>query len=177
MFRHRACCEEPAYQSHWAQTMTEKIHQTHTRRTFCRRAASLAMAGPLVSLLEGCSSPTSPSGSASPLPVVSGTRGAAGITVTIDATSPLSPVGSGALVQTSNGDFLVAHTAQNTFAALSATCTHQVCTITGISNTDFVCPCHGSSFDTSGHVVAGPAPAPLRQYPTQYANGVLTITA
>jgi Rieske Fe-S protein len=156
--------------------MTEEFVPIHTRRAFCTRAVALAMAGPLATLLQGCSSPTSPS-NASALPVVTGTRGTTGITVTIDAGSPLSTVGSGALVQTPSGDFLVAHTAQNTFTALSPTCTHQVCTITGISGSDFVCPCHGSTFDPNGRVVAGPAPAPLHQYPTQFTGGVLTITA
>lgn len=156
--------------------MTKEIVPIQTRRAFCTRAAALAMAGPLATLLQGCSSPTSPS-SASALPVVAGTRGTNGITVTIDSSSPLSAVGSGALLQTPSGDFLVAHTAQNTFTALTAVCTHQVCTITGISNTNFVCPCHGSTFDPNGRVVAGPAPAPLHQYPTQFTAGVLTITA
>ena len=32
-------------------------------------------------------------------------------------------------------------------------------------------------FDLNGRVVAGPAPTALRQFPTQFANGVLTITA
>ena len=158
--------------------MTKKTQPLGNRRTFCKQAASLAMMGPLAAMLDACSSgPTSPSANASPLPIVTGSRGATGITVTIDSTSPLAAVGSGALVQTPSGDYLVAHTSQNTFAALSATCTHQICTITGISSSDFVCPCHGSTFDTSGRVVAGPAPAPLHQYPTQFANGVLTITA
>lgn len=157
--------------------MTEKITWIENRRAFCKRAASLAMLGPLATLVDGCSSPTSPGGSASQLPVVTGTRSTAGVAVTVDSASPLAAVGALTLVQTSSGDFLVAHTAQNTFSALSATCTHQVCTITGFSNSDFVCPCHGSTFDTNGRVVAGPAPAPLHQYPTQFANGVLTISA
>jgi cytochrome b6-f complex iron-sulfur subunit len=155
--------------------MTEKITPIENRRTFCKRAASLAMLGPLATF--GCSSPTSPGGSPSSLPVVTGTRSATGVTVTIDSSSPLAAVGALALVQTSSADFLVAHTAQNTFSALTATCTHQICTITGFSNSDFVCPCHGSTFETSGRVVAGPAPAPLHQYPVQFANGVLTISA
>jgi hypothetical protein len=43
----------------------------------------------------------------------------------ITASSPLAAVGSAALVQTSGGDFLVAHTSQSVFVALSAICTHQ----------------------------------------------------
>jgi Rieske Fe-S protein len=66
---------------------------------------------------------------------------------------------------------------QNSFVALNAICTHQTCTITGFGNQNYVCPCHGSAFDVNGHVLGGPAPAPLHQYPTQFANRVLTITA
>ena len=112
-----------------------------------------------------------------PLAVVNGTRVSGGITLAIDSSSPLSAVGNAALVQTSIGDFLVAHTAQNAFVALSATCTHQTCTITGFGNQNYVCPCHGSTFDVNGRVVGGPAPAPLHQYPTQFTGGILTITA
>jgi Rieske Fe-S protein len=109
--------------------------------------------------------------------VVTGTRISGGITLAIDSSSPLSAVGAAALMQTSIGDFLVAHTAQDVFVALTATCTHQTCTVTGFSSQTYVCPCHGSTFDVNGRVLGGPAPAPLRQYPTQFANGVLTVTA
>jgi nitrite reductase/ring-hydroxylating ferredoxin subunit len=148
-----------------------------TRRAFCAQAATLAIfGGALGAILDGCGSPTSPS-NAQPLPTVNGTRVTGGITLAIDASSPLSAVGSAALMQTAIGPFLVAHTGQNVFVALDAICTHQTCTISGFSNQTYVCPCHGSTFDTSGHVTGGPAPTSLRQYPTQFTNGVLTITA
>jgi hypothetical protein len=54
------------------------------------------------------------------------------------------------------------------------TCTHESCTITGFADSSYVCPCHGSRFDTSGRVLNGPASRALRQYQTQFANGVLT---
>jgi Rieske Fe-S protein len=60
--------------------------------------------------------------------------------------------------------------------ALSATCTHQNCTITGQYNQDFVCPCHGSMFSASGQVLSGPAPRALTRYQTQLSGDVLTIT-
>jgi cytochrome b6-f complex iron-sulfur subunit len=148
-----------------------------TRRRFCAQAATVAaFGGVLGNILQGCSSPTSPTNAPS-LPTVNGTRISGGITLSIDANSPLSAVGSAALVQTSIGDFLVARTAQSSFVALSAICTHQTCTITGFGNQNYVCPCHGSTFDVNGRVLAGPAPASLRQYPAQFTNGILTISA
>ena len=149
----------------------------HTRRMFCAQAATVAVfGGALGALLQGCSSPMSP-GNVPALPVVNATRANGVISLTIDSSSPLSSVGSAALVQTSVGDFLVARTTQSSFTALTATCTHATCTITGFGSQQYVCPCHGSTFDTSGRVLGGPAPAPLHQYPAQFTNGVLTITA
>ncbi len=154
-----------------------------TRRQFCARtcqvASVLALGGALAATLESCgggSSPTSPSGGASALPTVSGTLSGSTITVTLAGTA-LATTGTLALVRTSGGDVLVARTGADTFVALSAGCTHQACEITGYSGQTFVCPCHGSRFDTSGRVVNGPAVSPLRQFQTQFASDVLTITA
>ena len=128
--------------------------------------------------MEGCGgSPTSPSVRSVPsLPIINGAIVNGALTLTIDLTSPLSAVGSAALVQSSPlGSVLVIHTAQNAFAALTAVCTHQACTIDGFDGRIFVCPCHGSEFNTSGLVLSGPAPSPLRQFTAQFANNVLTI--
>lgn len=157
--------------------MKDDTFDRPTRRSFCVHAATLAVIGGAGMLLEACSgSPAGPSNAPS-LPTVNGTSSANGITVTIDSSSPLASIGGAALVQTSVGDFLVAHTGQNTYSAMTATCTHQTCTITGFQNQNFVCPCHGSTFDLNGHVLVGPAPVSLQQYATQFSNGVLTIAA
>ena len=107
---------------------------------------------------------------------MSGTLAGSTITVTITGTA-LATTGALALVKTSAGDVLVTRTGADTFVALSAGCTHQACEITGYAGQSFVCPCHGSRFDTSGRVVNGPASSSLRQFQTQFANDVLTITA
>ena len=145
-----------------------------TRRDFCIHACqALSIAG-VAGALQGCGSPTSPS-AGSPLPLVNGTVVNGTVAVTIDASSPLVAVGSAALIQTNLGDFLVAHTAQSSFTAMTAICTHQTCTITGFESATFVCPCHGSRYNTSGVVVTGPALSSLRQFATQFSSNVLTI--
>jgi cytochrome b6-f complex iron-sulfur subunit len=154
-----------------------------TRRQFCRQtctAAGLAALGSAV--LQACGgggSPTSSGGgtSAPALPRIAGTVAGGAIQVTIDSASPLAAAGSEALVTSAAGNVLVARTAADAFTALTATCTHEGCAITGFSGQSYVCPCHGSQFDTTGRVLNGPATRSLRQYQTQFAAGVLTITA
>lgn len=150
-----------------------------SRREFCAHAISLVT---VASLLEGCgsSSPTGPGGGGSNVPAMPTLNGSAAgntITVTIDGGSPLASSGSAALVQAGNaGSFLVTRTGQDTFNALTAVCTHEQCIITGFASGTFVCPCHGSQYNTSGRVQAGPATQSLRQFGTQFTNNVLTIT-
>jgi cytochrome b6-f complex iron-sulfur subunit len=45
-------------------------------------------------------------------------------------------------------------------AAVSATCTHLGCAVSRVE-WGYQCPCHGSRFDATGRVLAGPAPRPL----------------
>ena len=152
-----------------------------TRREFCAgacwAASVAAFAGILGTILEGCASPTSPS-NVSALAAVSASVASRTLSLTVGASSPLASVGSAVLVESTLGFFLVARTGQSTFAALGSTCTHQTCTITGFGSGTYVCPCHGSQFDTNGHVVAGPAPFALPFYATQFnpATNVLTFT-
>jgi cytochrome b6-f complex iron-sulfur subunit len=155
----------------------DTISLPQTRRDFCVqacRAVSLITVG---AAIQGCGSPTSPSGStAPPLATVNGSVASGTVTATIDATSPLASIGSAALVQSSAGNFLVSRAAQDTFTALTAICTHEGCTVDRFASPVYVCPCHGSQYSTSGSVVMGPANAPLRQFATRFANNVLTIT-
>jgi len=106
---------------------------------------------------------------------MNGSVTATGVTVALAATSPLGSAGGMALIASNAGNFLVTRTG-TTFTALTAQCTHEACVVSSSTGQSFVCPCHGSEFDTTGRVIIGPAVAPLRQFQTQFADGVLTIS-
>jgi thiosulfate dehydrogenase [quinone] large subunit len=81
------------------------------------------------------------------------------------------PVGSAKNFTTANGNpGWLLHPAQATFKAFSAVCTHQGCPVQWTGN-GFQCPCHGASFDSSGNVTGGPAPAPLPPIAVTVADG------
>lgn len=128
--------------------------------------------------MQACGNPSSSSGSSgTPLPTVNGAVSGGVVSVGIAAGSALDAVGGMALIQTpSNGSFLATRTAPTTFSILTATCTHQGCTVSGVSGTTFVCPCHGSRYSTNGGVVNGPATRALQTFSSQFVNGVLTFS-
>jgi Rieske Fe-S protein len=88
----------------------------------------------------------------------------------------LANVGSAALVRAGSNSILVTRTAQDSFTAVTAICTHEQCEITGFQSNTFFCPCHGSQYNTSGAVRQGPATRALQGFNTQFTNNVLTIT-
>ena len=95
-----------------------------SRREFCVHACqalSLVTVGAVLEACGGSGSPTGPSSlAAQALPVINANVSNNTVALTIDSSSPLSSVGSAALVQTSAGSFLVAHVAQDSFTALTA---------------------------------------------------------
>lgn len=56
--------------------------------------------------------------------------------------------------------------------ALSLVCTHQTCLLKPVQmDHSFLCPCHGSRFDSSGNCLNGPAELPLPWYELQHRDG------
>lgn len=86
--------------------------------------------------------------------------------------SALATAGSSKLVQ----NILVFNTG-SAIVALSSICTHQGCTV-GYNATagDIECPCHGSVYSTTGSVINGPAPSPLKKYVVTQNGNLLTIS-
>ena len=74
----------------------------------------------------------------------------------------------------SNG-VVVANSA-GTFVAVAQSCTHQGCSVAyNKSGNDFVCPCHGGTYNINGGVISGPPPAPLKTYTVTQNGSILTI--
>jgi Rieske Fe-S protein len=66
----------------------------------------------------------------------------------------------------------------DTVHAFSATCTHQGCIVSDVTDGEIHCPCHGSAFDaTTGAVVTGPATRPLPVIDVEVRDGAVFRTA
>lgn len=117
-------------------------------------------------LLESCQK----TGTASPTPQGPTVNFTLDLTKTPN-TSLNAPGGSLA----SNGVIVVCTTVTS-YYAIAQSCTHNGCSINfdKVGN-DFVCPCHGATFDTNGNVTSGPANAPLKKYTVTKNGNILTI--
>lgn len=148
-----------------------------TRRDFCSQACHLAAivaVGGLASACGGGDTGTSPSGGSLPaISTVGGTLSGGRVSVTVAGT-PLATTGSAALVQAGGNRYLAYRSGDQTFSVVSATCTHEACTVSGYQNATYECPCHGAQYNTDGAVTRGPASRPLTRYTSQFADGVLS---
>jgi Rieske Fe-S protein len=89
----------------------------------------------------------------------------------IAAASDVAP-GSAVTFKNAGSPAVLVHLDNGDFAAYSAICTHQGCTV-AYRNGQLACPCHGSVFDPAhgAAVVAGPAPKPLPEIPVKVQGG------
>lgn len=84
------------------------------------------------------------------------------------------PVGGALSVTVDGAELLVTQPEEGTFAAFSAICTHQGCTVAP-GDGELLCPCHQSRYDlATGAVLGGPAPAPLPEVPVTVDAGEVT---
>lgn len=99
------------------------------------------------------------------------------ITAKPEMMAALTTPGASILVAVTPAWIVVSRLTQEQFAAVSALCPHEGCTVDRIADRTLICPCHGSAFTQEGALVQGPASQPLQGKQTLFANGVLTITA
>lgn len=92
---------------------------------------------------------------------------------TLDVSSgPLASNG-GSLV---HEDVIVARALSGAFLAVSAACTHQGTTINFVSSsTSFLCPNHGSKYNSNGEVTQGPASKNLTSYGVELNGNSLRV--
>jgi Rieske Fe-S protein len=177
--RSPAACVCKLYEINEGSVVEERI----SRRRFIRLGTALGAAG--ASVLAACGGgesgsggsgggsgngsgegggPTEPSGRGSKETHAPGGRA-------IAKTSEVAP-GSAVKFKDSGKPAVLVHLENGEFAAYSAVCTHQGCTV-AYKNGQLACPCHGSVFDpaNSAQVVNGPAQRPLPEIPVEVHDG------
>jgi len=98
------------------------------------------------------------------------------VNFTIDLTQPanFSLKSSGGSLSTHG---VVVVNTGGAYTAVAQSCTHQGCSVAyNKSGNDFVCPCHGGTYDINGNVIAGPPPAPLKTYTVTQNGDILTVS-
>jgi cytochrome b6-f complex iron-sulfur subunit len=74
------------------------------------------------------------------------------------------------------GKFYLCRLDNGGFLAVSRRCTHLGCTVPWVEEkARFECPCHASSFDIRGDVIAQPAPRPLDLFPVVIENELVKV--
>jgi cytochrome b6-f complex iron-sulfur subunit len=152
------------------------------RREFCVNGCRLVTAIAASSFVEACAggSGMSPDDvttlTNSVIPRVTASVTNRTIALRLANVSSLAVVGGVALIATASVNVLVARRGDQEFAAVSAECTHEGCTIDRFSGQTYVCQCHGSEFTVAGAVTHGPASRALEVFPTELADGTLSIT-
>lgn len=140
-------------------------------------AAALAACGSAKDAGDGAGSGASKgsTGSSSSGGVADGTAGASSGSGGIPlGSSAAIPVGGGKVFKEQK--VVVTQPKAGEFKAFSAICTHQGCTVGGVSNGKINCPCHNSNFSAAdGSVVGGPAPAGLSAKKITVEGGELRL--
>jgi cytochrome b6-f complex iron-sulfur subunit len=133
-------------------------------------------AGAALAALAACGG-TPPSGTRGGTDDVAdeGTGGGAGVAAgQVLARTDDVPVGGAVGVTVDGAQLLVTQPEEGTFAAFSAVCTHQACTVAP-GEGELVCPCHASRYDlATGEVLGGPAPSPLPEVDVTVESGEVT---
>lgn len=100
-----------------------------------------------------------------------------GVNFTIDLTTNLTFAGSWMAQSGVVVVRLASGNSAGSFTAVQQACTHEGVAINyDALGTRFVCNAHGSVFNTSGAVTAGPAPRALKQYSVAVTGTTLTVT-
>lgn len=145
------------------------------RREFMTWAGAGFLATSLPVALAACSTPTATSPVASPI-ASAGSNGYAVVANLAD----LRPDAAIEALSSDKKPIAVTGDIQKpeSLVAVNPTCTHAGCVVKwNASDKQFVCPCHGASFDNQGKVTKGPASKPLPTYPVKVEDGKILVKA
>lgn len=122
-----------------------------------RRAVLVVGTAGAATMVTGCAvygrEPAPPAREPSPPAAGDGQAGAEDAGGAVAGTADVPP-GGGLIV----GDIVITQPTSGEFRGFSATCTHQGCTVTRVSDGTIDCPCHGSRFSIEdGSVVQAAA--------------------
>ena len=148
-----------------------------SRRKFIRLGAAVGLGSAAVPFSSACGGGGGSAGEGA-TPTAGGTAGGGGPKVGKgQVIAKKSDVGAGKAFpfaddETGQQSVLV-HLESGEFAAYSAVCTHQACTVAYQPQTQkLACPCHGSVFDPlPGEVVQGPAESALPRVEVRVVDG------
>ncbi len=74
-------------------------------------------------------------------------------------------------------NLLIVRKSEKEYLVLSAVCRHKKCNVKYKKDkTQFVCPCHGSTYDIAGKVQKGPSQSDLELYKATLDGTKLTVT-
>ena len=150
--------------------MTE---ESMSRKKFIRLGAAFGVGAAGVSLAAACGGGESggSGGSSGGESAGSGTSsGGGGAIAEAGAVAP----GTATTFTNAGDPAVLVHLESGDFAAYSAVCPHQGCTVEYQQDSgQLACPCHGSAFDPAdnGAVLSGPAQQSLPDIPVEVQNG------
>lgn len=86
------------------------------------------------------------------------------------------PPGGGLRASLGGDESVIVVNVDGAVRAFRAVCTHEGCPLGWNAQQHLIrCPCHGGAYDTTGHVVSGPPPAPLTELRTAVDHGQIYI--
>jgi Rieske Fe-S protein len=146
-----------------------------SRKKFIRLGAAVGLGAAAVPLVSACGGGGGSAGSGEPPKASDVLEGGPkiGKGQTIAKQSEVKPGSAFPFTDADTGQqSVLVHLADGEFAAYSAVCTHQACTV-AYKDGQLACPCHGSVFDPAegAAVLNGPANRPLPEVAIRVEGG------
>jgi len=99
------------------------------------------------------------------------------LALSLDKAEKLKEVGGSAILKIKDQDILFIREKEDVIRALDPECRHKKCTVDYDSKQNLViCPCHGSTYDTTGKVLKGPSEKDLRSFEATLADGKIIFS-